>query len=228
MNTTHHTSPSGEDAANGAIGEREFDQWFKTRGVWPRLTYLEIWQASRAALTAEKSLPLSVEQKAALDLAVLNLKTHGDDQLLAAVKPLLEYYESGALTAETVAGQSVDEIRRAVWRKAYSVCLEGVKWTPEPSKEAQFYIKGTCHRLAAEISSRAGLIDGKVAGQEPDNTHINLFRPSTGDVFKALRTDSIDELLQDGWEISSQSQLAQSAEQNERAALWLTNNRRGE
>jgi len=23
MNTTNHTSPSGEDAANGAIGERE-------------------------------------------------------------------------------------------------------------------------------------------------------------------------------------------------------------
>jgi len=55
MTTTNHTSPCGEDAANVAIGEREaFDQWFKTRGVWPRLTYLEIWQASRAALTAEK------------------------------------------------------------------------------------------------------------------------------------------------------------------------------
>jgi hypothetical protein len=52
---TAPAQPCGEDAANGAIGEREaFDQWFKTRGVWPRLTYLEIWQASRAALTAEK------------------------------------------------------------------------------------------------------------------------------------------------------------------------------
>jgi hypothetical protein len=161
--------PDDRDAENGAIGEPEFDQWFKTRGVWPRLTYLEVWQASRAALTAEKA-----------------------------------------------AGQSVDEIRRAVWREAHSVCLEGVKWTPEPSKEVQFYIKGTCHRLAAEISSRAGLIDGKAAGQEPvSDTHINLFRPSTGDVFKALRTDSIDELLHDGWEISSQSQPAQSAEQDE-------------
>src|ERR1044072_7726542 len=53
-------------------------------------------------------------------------------------------------------GQSVEKIPRAVWRKAYSVCLEGVKWTPEPSKEAQFYIKGTCHRQIgrAHVSRR--------------------------------------------------------------------------
>jgi hypothetical protein len=49
--------------------------------------------STSAALTHEKSLPLSVEQKAALDLAVLNLKTHGDDQLLAAVKPIIEYLQ---------------------------------------------------------------------------------------------------------------------------------------
>jgi len=40
---------------NGAMGEREaFEAWFKVRGVWPRLTYLEVWEAGRAALTAEK------------------------------------------------------------------------------------------------------------------------------------------------------------------------------
>jgi hypothetical protein len=37
------------------------------------------------------------EQKAALDLAILNLRTHGDDQLLSAVKPLIEFYESRVL-----------------------------------------------------------------------------------------------------------------------------------
>ncbi|MET3232211.1 UNVERIFIED_ORG: hypothetical protein ABIC54_004416 [Burkholderia sp. 1263] len=55
MTTTNHTSPSGEDSANGTIGEREaFEAWFKVRGVWPRLTYLEVWEAGRAALAAEK------------------------------------------------------------------------------------------------------------------------------------------------------------------------------
>ncbi|CAN7639661.1 Lar family restriction alleviation protein [Paraburkholderia terricola] len=68
---------------------------------------------------------------------------------------------------------------------------------------------------------RAALTAEKVAGQEAvSDTHVNLFRPSTGDVFKALRTDSIDELLQDGWEISSQQQPAQSAEQDERAMAY--------
>jgi hypothetical protein len=37
------------------------------------------------------------EQKAALDLAILNLKTHGDDQLLSAAQPLIEFYESRVL-----------------------------------------------------------------------------------------------------------------------------------
>jgi hypothetical protein len=37
------------------------------------------------------------EQKAALDLAILNLRTHGDDQLLSAVQPLIEFYESRVL-----------------------------------------------------------------------------------------------------------------------------------
>jgi hypothetical protein len=165
-----------QDAANGAIGDQEgFDQWFETRGVWPRLTYLEIWQASRAALTAANG---AIGEREAFEHWItteggydpVDMVTHQDGEVyvLAAVHEAWEAWQGrDALTAETVAGQSVDEIRRAVWRKAYSVCLEGVKWTPEPSKEAQFYIKGTCHRLAAEISSRAGLIDGKVAGQEP-------------------------------------------------------------
>jgi hypothetical protein len=72
MNTTNHTSPSGEDPANGAIGEREaFEAWYLHD--MPHETYLlkrshrhpdmydddsvedawTAWQA-RAALTAEK------------------------------------------------------------------------------------------------------------------------------------------------------------------------------
>jgi hypothetical protein len=47
------------------------------------------------------------EQKAALDLAVLNLKTHGDDQLLRAVQPLIEYYEARALLADGGKGEAV-------------------------------------------------------------------------------------------------------------------------
>jgi hypothetical protein len=44
------------------------------------------------------------EQKAALDLAVLNLKTHGDDQLLNAVQPLIDFYEA----RRTVSGQEAE------------------------------------------------------------------------------------------------------------------------
>ncbi|CDY76130.1 hypothetical protein BGLT_05202 [Caballeronia glathei] len=46
------------------------------------------------------------EQKAALDLAVLNLKTHGDDQLLRAVQPLIEYYEARALLSDGGKGEA--------------------------------------------------------------------------------------------------------------------------
>jgi hypothetical protein len=71
MNTTNHTSPSGEDAANGAIGEREaFEHWITTEGgydpvdmvthqdgeVYVLAAVHEAWEAwqGRAALTAEK------------------------------------------------------------------------------------------------------------------------------------------------------------------------------
>ena len=47
------------------------------------------------------------EQKAALDLAVLNLKTHGDDQLLRAVQPLIEYYKARALLPDGGKGEAV-------------------------------------------------------------------------------------------------------------------------
>jgi hypothetical protein len=50
--------------------------------------------------------------------------------------------------------------RRAAIKEAHSACLAGVKWSPEPSKEIQFYVSGTCHRLAAEISQLAAG-DGK-------------------------------------------------------------------
>ena len=45
--------------------------------------------------------------------------------------------------------------RRAAIEEAHSACLAGVKWSPEPSKQIQFYVNGTCHRLAAEISKLA-------------------------------------------------------------------------
>lgn len=45
--------------------------------------------------------------------------------------------------------------RRAAIKEAHSACLAGVKWSPEPSKQIQFYVNGTCHRLAAEISKLA-------------------------------------------------------------------------
>lgn len=52
-------------------------------------------------MTTDKSRAdaLTGEQKAALDLAVLNLKTHGDDQLLSAVKPLIEFYDKALATS---------------------------------------------------------------------------------------------------------------------------------
>jgi hypothetical protein len=65
MNTTNHTSPSGEDAANGAMGEREaFEAWWdadgrfgfertgkdSARSLWDE--FLRV--TGRAALTAEK------------------------------------------------------------------------------------------------------------------------------------------------------------------------------
>jgi hypothetical protein len=65
MNTTNHTSPSGEDAANRAIGEREaFEAWWdadgrfgfertgkdSARSLWDE--FLRV--TGRAALTAEK------------------------------------------------------------------------------------------------------------------------------------------------------------------------------
>jgi hypothetical protein len=58
MTTTNHTSPSGEDAANGAIGERPIDEedafqdWWKTRKGKNTNAY-HGWMA-RAALTAER------------------------------------------------------------------------------------------------------------------------------------------------------------------------------
>jgi len=52
------------------------------------------------------------EQKAALDLAVLNLKTHGDDQLLRAVQPLIKYYEEArALLADGGKGEAVYQVQ---------------------------------------------------------------------------------------------------------------------
>ncbi|CAE6900845.1 hypothetical protein [Paraburkholderia domus] len=45
--------------------------------------------------------------------------------------------------------------RGAAIKDAHSACLAGVKWSPDPSKQIQFYVNGTCHRLAAEISALA-------------------------------------------------------------------------
>ena len=130
MTTTNNTSPIGEDAANGAIGEREaFDQWFKTRGVWPRLTYLEVWQASRAALTAEKVAgqePVTSIFDASVTLRQYKsaeptlrecvhqyYKTHGMNEF-EATNLTQEYFVAlGALRAPQQPAQSAEQGERA-------------------------------------------------------------------------------------------------------------------
>lgn len=57
------------------------------------------------------------EQRAALDLAILNLKTHGDDQLLTAIKPLLDFYEN-----RSAAGASEGQ-EPVAWRHSKTHCL---------------------------------------------------------------------------------------------------------
>jgi hypothetical protein len=54
---------------------------------------------------------MTEEQKAILDLAVLNLKTHGDDQLLSAVKPLIDFY--AASTASEKQESIYEQIAKA-------------------------------------------------------------------------------------------------------------------
>jgi hypothetical protein len=177
---SNRTSPSGEDAANGAtidIGARmvstiEVPKGFKVDTVSEGLgiTRVIVWRdTTQDAADANGAMG---EREAIIDKlcgqlesAVYFMQKGSKFDCKEALSLVKE--ARAALSAEKVAGQSVDEIRRAVWREAHSVCLEGVKWTPEPSKEVQFYIRGTCHRLAAEISSRAGLIDEKAAEQEP-------------------------------------------------------------
>jgi hypothetical protein len=66
---------------------------------------------------------LATEQKAALDLAVLNIKTHGDDQLLSAVQPLIEFYESRVLAER--------KQEPVAWRSKWKT---GNQWTYSNSK----------------------------------------------------------------------------------------------
>lgn len=73
------------------------------------------------------------EQKAALDLAVLNLKTHGDDQLLRAVQPLIEYYEANATLSAVPDGGKGE----AVAHIQYSDEL-----TPRTPSEKAAYLEG--------------------------------------------------------------------------------------
>jgi hypothetical protein len=63
-----------------------------------------------------------------------------------------KYHESMVMTLMIDAWQAS---RRAALEEAHTVCLAGVKWSPEPTKHVQFYVNGTCHRLAAEISQLA-------------------------------------------------------------------------
>jgi hypothetical protein len=67
----------------------------------------------------------------------------------------IQYANGRETDFRPVAQQIAEASRRASIKEAHSVCLAGVKWSPEPSKEAQFYVNGTCHRLAAEISQLA-------------------------------------------------------------------------
>jgi hypothetical protein len=66
---------------------------------------------------------MTPEQKAALDLAILNLKTHGDDQLLSAVQPLIEFYESRVLAER--------KQEPVAWRSKWKT---GNQWTYSNSK----------------------------------------------------------------------------------------------
>jgi hypothetical protein len=90
------------------------------------------------------------EQRAVLDLAVLNLKTHGDDQLLTAIKPLLEFYES-----RRAAGAS--EWQEELWARADYPVL----WTRHGSGENAWYSRDgyEARKNAAGrwVLSRAGL-----------------------------------------------------------------------
>lgn len=99
-------------AANGAIGEREFDQWFKTRGVWPRLTYLEVWQASRAALTANvamgerEAFDAFVRENCDPDRIEDRIARDGEHYVeYATMLAWAAWQARAALTAEKVAGQ---------------------------------------------------------------------------------------------------------------------------
>jgi hypothetical protein len=170
MTTTNHTSPSGEDAANGAMpdtGNAEADR-------------------------------------------IINRLSSSDPDFddcidaVAFIRKLVAEHK-GPEGFATWKDAALDERHRR---------LAAEKRLRDTSKEL------ICAVSEQSDQQDAALTAEKVAGQEPvSDTHVNLFRPSTGDVFKALRTDSIDELLQDGWEISSQQQPAQSAERDERAAL---------
>jgi hypothetical protein len=64
---------------------------------------------------------------------------------------------------------------------------------------------GWSPRYAALEAWQAALASNKAAAEVVGELYVKLFRPSTGDVFKALRTDSagIGDLLREGWEISA-------------------------
>jgi hypothetical protein len=76
-----------------------------------------------------------------------------DDELFAVLSEIADEEIMARNRASII--EVGKRIRRDAFKEAHSVCLGGVKWSPEPPKQAQFYINGTCHRLAAEISHLA-------------------------------------------------------------------------
>jgi hypothetical protein len=82
------------------------------------------------------------------------------DAEIVALKHDLERHIAIASEEATRAKLNAKNARMTAIKEAHQICLDGVKWSPEPSKQIQFYIDGTCRRLAAEISSLAASTKG--------------------------------------------------------------------
>jgi hypothetical protein len=110
MNTTNHTSPSGEDAANGAIGERE--AWEQLRGL------LAVAMCSFATKVGRKDLDAAV--------SVLDAITEPGSPMA---------WLRAALTAEKVAAEPIyqamatddDPNNSAVWMDVEVRAFESMK-----------------------------------------------------------------------------------------------------
>lgn len=178
--------PIGEDAANGATGEPciapACHQWDGTNTCTCRAILIR----------TQKALPVL---SAVLNTAGLAGASIADDLLVDV---------NAALAANGAMGEreAFDKALRETWQMV----------DPLNPPSAGTYYRGehdgiiAALRTIRENFARAALTAEKVAAEPISDTCVNLFRPSTGDVFKALRTDSygIRELLREGWQIAPQ------------------------